>query len=185
VTPQGGLRDRMIIESHRTMVHGALDALGWFDPNRAHLPINWRTTPVRDDEEIDFNTAILTFEDIDADEIEIGSNVSELTHVVWFDFYGEPAPEDAPEMTYNGGEALGKHFIGDVRAILAGELPDVGRSWPALEVYDWTLATPAAFATLSIENIRTRKVQHHVDKPWQRYWYTCYHELVEDARDIG
>lgn len=175
--PTGGLLDRMVIESFRNMLHDALEALGWFDADRQHQPINWVTEPTPHSEQIPFNTVATTFEDIDSSVMEMGSEAgAELVHVAWTDFYAEPGPPEG-----NGGEALGKHFIGDVRAIIAGQMPEVGRNAPILDVLDWRMATPEVITTVyvDVERLKAAKV-HRFDQPWERWWYTCYTELVEE-----
>lgn len=174
--PRGGLRDRLLIESFYQMLHGGLEALGWFDAGRQHAPIDMRPGPVPRDEEIDYNTLVVTWEDIDRTDTELGSNAAELTHTLYIDFYAEPPPPDGM-----GGEALGKHLIGDVLAIVVGEFPDIGRSWPSLEVFDWTLATPTYLFTVQFDTERTRTAKvHRYDQPWERWWYTCVTEVIED-----
>lgn len=178
--PVGGLRDRMIIESYYRMLQSSLTALGWFDANRQHLRINMVPGPVPRNEQIPYNTLVVTWEDIDATDIEMGSNAAELTHTAYVDFYAEPPPPDG-----NGGEALGKHLIGDVRSITVGEMPAIGRSWPTLDVLDYSLATPTYLFTVEFdtEHIRSAKVRHY-DQPWERWWYSCVIEAIEE-RSVG
>lgn len=174
--PYGGYRDRLIIISFHDMLETALDALDWFNPARNHEQVSLHSGPWPKDIQIPYNTVTVSFEGIDAQDMEIGSNAAELTHVGYVDFYGEPGPPEG-----NGGEALGKHFIGDVRSIIVGEMPEIGRTEPVLDVYDWGLATPAYVFTVyfDTERIRTTKV-HRYDQPWERNWYTCGFELIEE-----
>lgn len=177
----GGLRDRMIIESARVMFEDGLTDLGWFDTGRAHLDFPpMRSGPIDRQVEVQPNQLVLSFEDVDpTDELEIGSGAWEITHTGYMDFYAEPAPTDDNQQ-YNGGEALGKHVIGDVRGLLVGEMPAVGRDRNFLDVYDYSLATPELLFTVEIpyERVRTMRV-HHASNPWERYWYTCSFELLE------
>lgn len=174
-SPAGGVRDRLIIESHYQMLKGALTELGWFEAGRQHKRINMRPGPVDRRIEIPYNTFVITWEDVDSDDVELGSNAAELTHTVYHDFYAEPPPPDG-----KGGEALGKLFIGDVRSILVGEFPEIGRSWPTLDVLDYRIATPDVLFTVEYDTNRTttRKV-HRFDQPWERWWYTCITEVIE------
>lgn len=176
MAPEGGLRDRMLIESFYQMLKSSLTARGWFNPGRQHLPINMVPGPVSRKDEIPPNTFVITWEDIDAAEAELGSNAAELTHTAYADFYAEPPPPDG-----NGGEALGKHFIGDVRSIILGEMPSIGRTANTLDVLDYSLATPTHLFTVEfdIEHTRSAKV-HHYDQPWERWWYSCVIECIEE-----
>lgn len=173
---EGGKRDRMIIESFYWMLRGSLEALGWFDSGRQHGPINMAPVPVSRKEQIPYNTLTVTWEDIDATEAELGSSAAELTHTVYVDFNAEPPPPDG-----NGGEALGKHLIGDVRSIVVGEMPSIGRTAPILEVLDYSLATPVYLFTVEFDTERTRSTKvHHYDQPWERWWYSCVIECIEE-----
>lgn len=170
----GGLRDRMIAESFYQMVKNGLEDLGWLDAGRAHRQIVMQPGPTPRNEPIEYNTLVVTFEDIDDDpEQELGSNLTEFTHVGYVDFYCEPPPPEG-----NGGEALGKQVIGDVRALVAGEMPAIGRSEPQLDVYDYSLATPVISFVTDIDRIAVRKA-HRYDQPWERYWYTVAFEITE------
>lgn len=173
---EGGYRDRIIIESTSTMIHDALEALGWFDANRQHRPIEWRTDPVPADEEVPYNTLVVSFEDMDASAAELGSEATENTHIGYVDFYAEPPPPEG-----NGGEALGKHLIGDVWAILCGRMPSIGRDRSVIEVLDYGLATPAYVFSVYVEVERTRTSKvHRAHQAWERWWYSCVFELTEE-----
>lgn len=172
----GGLRDRMISTSLYNMVRDSLEALGWLGLGRQHLPINMISGPVPQNEPIEPNTLTVTLLDTSEVDAEIGSNAVELTHVVVVNFYAEPPPPDG-----NGGDALGRHVIGDVRAIIKGELPSIGRDRAVLEVYDYTLATPAVAFTCEFASNRVLAAKvHHANHPWEHWWYTCDAELTED-----
>lgn len=177
----GGLRDRMVIQSFTVMLEDALSQLGWFDTGRAHQTFPaMRSGPLSRTETIPYNQLVLSFDSLDPDEEqEIGSDTWSVIHAGIIDFYAEPGPGD-DDHTFNGGESLGKHVIGDCRAIIAGEMPEVGRDRAFLDVYDYRLATPDYLFTVEIpkSTLRTGRV-HHVDQPWERYWYTCGFELLE------
>lgn len=173
---EGGLRDRMLIESFYQMLRSNLTTLGWFNPGRQHEPINMTPIPMPRGQEIPPNTLTVTWEDIDSTEAEMGSNAAELTHTAYVDFYAEPAPPDG-----NGGEALGKQMIGDVRAIILGEMPSIGRDANVLQVLNYSLATPTYMFTVEFDIERTRSSKvHHYDQPWERWWYSCIVEVIEE-----
>lgn len=170
----------MLIESFYRMLKTAMTDLHWFDAGRQHLPLDMPPGPIDRRTEIPYNTLTVTWETTDAEDAEMGSNAVELTHTAFVDFYAEPPPPDGM-----GGEALGKHVIGDVRSIIAGEFPDIGRSWPILEVLDYSQASPSLLFTVEFptNRLRTSKM-HHYNQPWERWWYTCVVEVVE-ARGFG
>lgn len=172
---EGGYRDRLIIMSFRETLWTALDELGWFDTDRAHQTVTWREGPVPHDEEIAYNTVVVTFEDDDGTDAELGSNASDIVHTGWVDFYAEPPPPEGM-----GGEALGKHFIGDVKAILVGAMSSAGRTRPVIDVLDYGMATPARVFSVMVDTERTRTSRiQRAHQPWERWWYTCVFELNE------
>lgn len=125
--PVGGWRDRLIWEScHRTL-HAALEALGWFGqlgtPSKPIPSIEWATKRKEDDERIPENFLVLSAEDINGEEAETGSALSNDEIEMWLDFY----PVD---------DALGRHVMGDVRALLLGKMPDVGFAGAGFAVVD-------------------------------------------------
>lgn len=186
MTYTGGYLDRLIIAAVTDVVREGLDALGWLDTNRSHMPVTLRSGPVAKDKQIQYNTAVLSFELADAKRMEIGSDAKEITHTGYLDFYAEPAPDpDDDDNTFNGGEALGKHFIGDCMSILVGDIPEIGRDRPVIDVYDYGLATPPYLFSVYVDDERTRTAKvHRYDQPWERNWYTCVFELTEE-RDFA
>lgn len=176
MTIEGGYRDRLIMISTKEMLKDALEALGWFDTNRRHEPINWLDFPVGQNEEVPYNSIVVNFEDNDASEAELGSSAAEIVHTGYVDFYAEPPPPEGM-----GGEALGRHMIGDVWAILCGQMPSIGRDVPIIDVFDSGLATPARVFSVYVDVNRTRtsRVQR-AHQPWERWWYTCVFELTEE-----
>jgi hypothetical protein len=134
----GGYLDRLIIIAVNDVLRDGLEALGWFDAGRSHLPIQWRSGPTPVDKQIAYNTCVVSFETIEPAEMEVGSDAVEITHTGYVDFYAEPAPDpDDEDNTFNGGEALGKHFIGDVWSVLVGDIPSIGRDRPVIDVLDY------------------------------------------------
>lgn len=168
MTAYGGQRDRYIIESFYRMLEGALVDLGWFDLNNPIFeknPMEIVPGPVNHTDEIHLNTMAVSFEDVTPDPLELGSNGLVLTHEVYVDFFAED-------------EASGVHVSGDVKAILCGQMPSIGRNWPVFSVLDWSLATPSELFVCSIEQVERNKV-HRNEQPWQRYWYTVSAQIEE------
>jgi hypothetical protein len=147
------------------MIKNGLDALGWFDTGRRHRPINMISHPVRWDEEVPLNTLSVVSTDTTDDELELGSNAAENRHIFYIDFFGED-------------DSIGKHLIHDVRDILRGKLPSIGRSRPVLPVYNWSLATPVGLFNCEIENVLVDHA-HDFPKPWQRHWYSARCDVVD------
>ena len=166
----GGIRDRLIRDAVATTVRQALTDLGWFGPGRAHLPLLWRDNPVTEiDVEVPLNTLAVFVDDMNADEIELGSMYSEERHDCWADFYTENAD-------------LGKHVIGDVRDILRGKHPSIGRTAPVIPVYDVTQdpvpAEPAFI--LEVDRVEAERVGgRDTSRPFEQFWFVCSFQVVD------
>lgn len=130
MAPVGGLRVRLVFSSLYNMLDTALTDLGWFDPGREHLPITFLGEPVDDELEVPLNTLVLTGEQIFTSDIEMGSPRADFTRQFYLDFYAE-------------SNALGEHLIYDVKDILQGRMPSIGRTGPIFTAYDYTI-TPTA-----------------------------------------
>lgn len=165
----GGQRTRFIVDSLYLMVQEALAALGWMDVGREHDPIIFRDDPVGVDEEVPYNT--IAFEDtISSDsEAEIGSLLTIDDITVFIDIYAE-------------SESLGRHLSGDVRDILRGKLPAVGRNAPVLDVYDFNQATPVPVFTCQLERIRTDRA-HNWPQAWRKHWYSLTVHIMDEYTD--
>lgn len=161
----GGLRYRLIYDSMYRMLYDAMQDLGHFDPSAARSPINFPPEPVSNDEAIPTNTLALSDEDMDDWEHELGSNKGRISWTMYVDFYAESKP-------------LGIHVINDVRDVLKGRKPDIGREHPVLEVMDWTLATPVEIFYCDLEDVVIDKGLNPAD-PYRRHWYTCRVNVID------
>lgn len=165
MTLEGGLRDRMVLESFLQWVRSDLDALGWFDSGREHLPIRVIDVyPDNDGEntQVPLNTMAFSVGDSFQNLLELGSKAE--THVVpmYIDFYGE-------------SDALTRHILGDIYLRLNRD--------PVIPVYDYSLATPVVdFSAFVVEESTEVSYPTRATNPWQKHWgiVSC---LVEDDRE--
>lgn len=155
----------MVFESFARMLKAALDELGWFDPDRAHAPIIWRTSIVPEAEEMPINTLAVASEDSSGVGIEMGSGLSEDRSAVVIDFYAQ-------------NDALGRHLAGDVRDLLRGKMPPI-RDHPTFMVYDWRDEPPTPLFYADIEDVRLDRA-HGFDAPFRRHWFSVMAEIIED-----
>ena len=167
----GGLRDRLITENIRIMLVDALTNLGWFDSNTQlrSMPLQVRTEPVPPDEEAKPNIIAISSEDIIDTEAEMGSNLSDFTYTYAIDIYAERA-------------STGKHLAGDVRSILQGRFPSIGRTEPHVEIYDLSMATPMHVFTVDLENIMSGR-QRHFAKGYEKFWWTVMFDVKDEYGD--
>lgn len=165
----GGLRARLVHDSVYRMLYNALDALGWFDVTSSRSTVQFNSEPLAPDIEVPFNTVALADEDDRGEEIELGSQLQDLRWQMYVDFFGE-------------NDAISLHLIRDVKDILQGRMPSIGRSRPVVDVYDWTLATPVAIFSVDIEDVFTDKARDF-PQPWLRAWRSCGFTVVDTYND--
>lgn len=171
--PTGGVRDRLIDDSIFYCVRDSLDILGWFDSGRRHAPVNLISEPMEDDVEIPLNTIAMDSDSITSDDVEIGSVAQTNMIDIWFDVYGE-------------NDAFAKEIAGDIRDILGGLHPEIGRNDSVIDVYDWRMATPDYLFSVQVSNLERQR--HHkyakASGRSQRHWYSVVC-MVEEIRGLG
>lgn len=173
---RGGLRTRLIADSVRVTVIAALDQLGWFqstvydDPpgTRRHRPLRYITRPVDWTDDITPNALAISTEDVSDEDLGLGGDVEDRLEM-YLDLFAQD-------------EALGLHLIRDIRDILLGKFPELGRSAPHVDVYDFRQATPAPFTQVEIDDVRVDRAQGEA-RQWQRYWFMLRLQLLDDYAD--
>lgn len=153
------------------MVTDSLGALGWFDAGRQHSPINILTVEVPEGEDVPLNTLAFADDDMSSDDHELGSNLAEHRWSWFIDFYAE-------------NNSVGVHVIQDVKAILEGRFPSIGRKDPSFAILDYTMATPIPILYCQIEDVTTHRA-HGFPRVYQRYWHSCSFTLVDYYGDDG
>lgn len=186
----GGLRDRLIIEGVFRTIGDGLAALGWFDnqeptildaegapiPNphfqgsttrRAHQPLNYVGKPVNPRVQIPPNTVSVFGEAYDDEEVELGSSRTEDRHAMSVDIFGQ-------------SDAVSRELSGDIRDILKGKLPSIGRDRPFIGILDYTLATPSLLFYVELEKVRIDQA-HHFEEHWLQFWRTVSFDVVVET----
>lgn len=161
----GGYRYRMIRDSLYNCLKDSLADLGWFDDGRPHGPIHFPGRQYHNDEEIPVNTLVLADEDMYEIPVELGSNMVETAWQFYVDFYAE-------------SDSLGRIMAHDVRDILAGRMPAIGRTYPHVQVYDYGVATPNPVFFVDIDGIVVDRGRS-MPKPWLKHWYTVGFEVID------
>lgn len=165
----GGLRARLVRESLYQTVYDSLASLGWFDSGRQHQPITFVSAPIDDRVEIKFNTIAIADANIDTLEAEIGSSLAEHRWNFYIDVYGE-------------SNALGVELAHDIKDILEGRMPSIGRNEPSFSVLDYRQATPSLITTCQIENVMVDRAQGFPEQ-WRRWWYSVALLVVDTYGD--
>lgn len=154
----GGTRYRLIYDSLYYMVSDALNDLGWFDEHPSRKTVNFVYEPVENLEEVQLNTLAIADSDMTDTPFEIGSNLGEIDWTIYIDFYAE-------------NKSIGIDLVNDIRDILKGRMPNIGRTHPVLEVLDYRLATPTEAFHCYVEEVVIDKAIGFED-PYRRHWYT-------------
>ena len=169
MTIVGGLRSRLIKESFYQMLLASLDDLEWLESGRWHNDVTVRSVGVDDDEEIVPNVVAIVDDDVNSVEAEMGSRLTEFRAPYYIDVYAQSA-------------AVGMHLATDVRDILEGRFPSIGRDAPNFMVMDYSLATPTDLFVCDLENVELNRAQTW-NKEHERYWYSIYCEIVDTYGD--
>lgn len=165
----GGLRSRMIADSLSNMIEDGLRDLGWLDADRNHKPLRKADRPRTWDQPIEVNSLVISLEDQDDTPGEMGSNYTVDSWTVYIDFYAESDP-------------LGLQVQGDIRDILRGKIPSIGRTDSILDVYDYRMATPTVFTTCQIDNVLADRARDFPNA-WQAHWFVVRCDLEDDFMD--
>lgn len=168
-TPVGGLRLRLLRDSVEYMINNALDDLGWFDSGRQHDPVTIISAPSDWDEPIEFNSIAISLLEASDEDAEMGSNLTNDRHKCWIDIYAQ-------------SRDVADHLAGDIRDILRGKMPSIGRTGPVMDLMDLRLATPVSLATVLIEDVRKDRPENPPNV-WQKHMVMVSCELEDSYQD--
>lgn len=150
---QGGLRNRMILESFQRWVVEDLENKGWFDPGRAHAALKVVQGFPDEREEVVANTLAFSYGDGSGMSVEMGSRAEEFSLEMFVDLFSD-------------SESFSIDLMGDVYALL--------RSAPRMDVYDWRNENESDFEPsfsleIDYDSIDDRRPPRPAN-PWQRHW---------------
>lgn len=165
----GGLRARLVHDNVFDTIRGGLDDLGWFDAGRQHQPINVIAEPTAAATEVPLNTVSVSTSGTDGTDAEMGSNMIEDRTTFYVDIYGE-------------SDVLGKHLAYDVRDILRGKVPSIGRTRPVIDVRDLTSPANPTIAVCDVDDVIVDR-SISFQQPWQRHWWVVRFDVVDPYGD--
>jgi hypothetical protein len=161
----GGLRARLIYESVYADINTALTEMGWLDTGRSHADLVFKADPRIDGSElVEFNTLVITSEDIRDLPLEVGSRLSEHRTEFYLTLYAE-------------SRAFAQHLILDLKDYIQGRMPTVGLG-DAMEVFDYSQATPPMIAIVNIEDVMSDRA-HRFESPWQEHLHEIAFTVVD------
>lgn len=173
---RGGLRSRLIADSARLTIVGGLTALGWFDPTvyddppglRRHRPLRYAPRPAKWDEFIEPNALAISTEDSRSDELGLGGDVED--HIrMYADIFAQT-------------DELGWQLSQDIRDLLIGKMPEVGRPAATIDVYDLRQATPAPFTQVEVEDVFLDRAESE-SREWRNRWFMVRFDLLDEYYD--
>lgn len=159
-TLEGGLRDRMVLESLRKNIVDHLDSLGWSDPNRYHDAIDYVDGFPEINDDVSLNTIAFSADRSSGFDLEMGSLAEEHGLSYFVDMFME-------------GDAVGWHISGDVYAFL--------KKNRKLPVWDFAQVTDPIDFYVDVEEVERTKPTR-VTQAYQKHWFTVAF-LVSDTRD--
>lgn len=173
---RGGLRSRLIVDSVRVTIIAGLEQLGWFNPTiydnppgiRKHHPLRYIPKPVKWDDPIEPNGLTISSEYFSDDELALGGEVEDRLEI-YIDLFAQD-------------DAFGTQVTADIRDILIGKFPDLGRAGPYLDIYDFRQPTPAAFTQVEVESVITDRALGEA-RGWQHHWFMIRLVVLDDYAD--
>lgn len=157
---EGGLRDRMMLESVLRAVEGQLQSLGWFGTNRQHLPLTIVDEYPGESDEVALNTIAVSMGTKYRQLAEMGSTASEVMMPVFIDIYAQ-------------NDGLGRHISGDISDFIHVQ--------GGVQVYDYDHATPTAeFVIELVENTLRTVRDENITRAYQKHWYTVTATFRDD-----
>ena len=156
---EGGLRDRMVIESLSNHIETHLDSLGWFDAGREHLPITLVSGFPNDTDEVALNTIAFSVEEASGEDLELGSKAETHQTTFFVDMFMQD-------------DSIGWHVSGDIYFFL--------KKNPHLDVYDYSAVGDPVDFQVELMEIDRRKPSRATNA-WQRHWFTVSF-VAEDYR---
>ena len=150
---EGGIRNRMILESILRAVEADLTARGWFDSGNQHQPITIIDEYPDESDEVAVNTLAFSMGDTRTEPLEMGGLSEQWIVPIFVDMFAE-------------SDGLGRHVVGDVY--------DFVMKNQKFQVYDYRNATPTEeFVVQYVEyTAETRKPDRAVNA-WQKHWHVC------------
>lgn len=153
---EGGLRDRMVVESVRKHIVDHLTTLGWFDTNREHSPLVV-VSGFPDGNDVAINTVAFSVEVASGLDLEMGSHAEEHDTQMFIDMFME-------------NDSVGWHLSGDIYFFL--------KKNRVLDIFDFSQTLDPVDFKADIEHVDRRKPAR-ATQAWQKFWHTVSFSVVD------
>lgn len=173
-TTAGGLRARLLRDSFRNMIEAGLMEIGWFDAGREHRPVRLTAAPVKWDVPIEPNLIAVSTMSTEDFDIELGSDAARTVIPFFIDVLAE-------------SEAVGEQLSGDIRDVVRGRFPSVGRVRATFDIFDYRQATASPIGYCVISDVNGERQATRVERAYSANWFTitCNVEDYYSGVDVG
>ena len=165
----GGSRQRLIKDNMKRQIESGLDALGWFDAGRPHMPVTVSADQFEPNEEIKPNAVVVVIEDFTAESMGMGQDESLEENTI--NAFVEIFAED---------NSIGQHLAGDVYDLMRGKFTAIDDS-RAIDVLDLGVDDAHLFYCW-YEDFEIMK-NRSWDLPFNKYWWTIAVDIIDTYRD--
>lgn len=173
---RGGLRTRLIADSVRLTLIAGLTGLGWFDATvhddppgvRRHRPVRYMPRPLKWDQFVEPNAIAISTEDTRSEPQGLGGEVLDDIRM-YADIFAE-------------SDELGWQVAQDIRDLLLGKMPYLGRVAPVIDVYDLRQATPAPFTQLEVVRVFIDRAESE-SREWRNRWFMVRFDVLDEYYD--
>lgn len=159
-TLEGGLRDRMLLESVKDDIVADLTTRGWFNVNSNYAPFVIVDEYPDDKDEVELNTIAFSLGDSRTVPTELGSKAESIFVPIFLDMFAE-------------SDGLGRHVVGDVHEFVQKQ--------GQFDVRDYRDPSPPVEYTVQLVDgsIERSKPTRAVNS-WQKHWHIVAFVLIEE-----
>ncbi len=160
-TLEGGLRDRMLLQSVLNDIVGDLTARGWFTVGREHKAFTVVDEYPDDKAEVELNTIAFSLGDTRTSQAEMGSAGEILFVPIFVDMFAE-------------SDGLGRHVVGDVHAFVQKQ--------GQFDVLDYRVDPnpPVEYVVQLVDGSIERTKPTRAVNSWQKHWHTVAFVVTEE-----
>lgn len=156
----GGLRDRMLLESVMKDIVADLTARGWFNVNSNYAPFTIVDEYPDDKDEVDLNTIAFSLGDSRTNATELGSKAETIYVPIFVDMFAE-------------SDGLGRHVVGDIHEFVQKQ--------GQFDVRDYRdPVPPTEYVVQLVEGSIERSKPTRAVNSWQKHWHIVAFVLTEE-----
>ena len=165
----GGRRQRLIKDNIKRQLEADLNALGWLDSGRPHMPVTVSADQFEPNEEIKPNAIVVVIEDFGNEPMGMGQdfNLEENTINCFVEIFAE-------------NSSIGQHLAGDVYDLMRGKFTSIN-DLGGIDVLDLGVDDSHLFYCW-YQDFEIMKNKSW-DLPFNKYWWTIAVDVIDTYRD--